>query len=549
MDFINVILATVFSVNFVLATLIFINRKNSGGSIYFSLAAYCTTIWVLSMFFFRKIDSLETLIIPTKLLYISGILISTFFLRFSYSFLSKNSYRVFFIPITVPTLLLIVSIIFSPLTINSVNHITSEEKNVVFGPIYPIYGLLMFVYFLWSYLNFYKRYKVENRENKYRLSFIIIGTGLSVFSGLIFDIVFPYFGNFDLYWLGPMLTIIFVTFTAYAILRHKLFNVKVIAAELLTFSLWITISIRAFLSKTPEDQLINGGLLLITVVLGIFLIKSVIKEVESREEIERLAKDLSTANARLKELDKLKSEFVSIASHQLRSPLTAIKGYASLILDGSYGKITYGVHEAINKIFQSSMSLVVMVEDFLNISRIEQGTMKYNMETADIEKLIKIVVEEQEATAQRAGLKISFSTDKKNPYFVSIDVNKIRQVITNLIDNSVKYTPKGSISVRLYKEPARNKIIFSISDTGVGIDKETIPQLFSKFGRAKDANKINVAGAGLGLYVVKEIINGHKGRVWVTSDGKGSGSQFFVEFDENLEAARINRVNEFAKNV
>ena len=175
--------------------------------------------------------------------------------------------------------------------------------------------------------------------------------------------------------------------------------------------------------------------------------------------------------------------------------------------------------------------------------------MKYNMETADIEKLIKMVVEEQEANIEKRGLKISFSTDKKPPYLVSVDENKIRQVITNLIDNSVKYTPKGSISVHLYKEPAGNKIIFSISDTGVGIDKETIPQLFAKFSRAKDANKTNVMGTGLGLYVVKEIINGHKGSVWVTSDGKGKGSNFFVELGENVEAARINRVNEFAKNV
>ncbi len=336
---------------------------------------------------------------------------------------------------------------------------------------------------------------------------------------------------------------------AYAISKYNLFNVKLIATELLIFSIWLILTVKMVLTQSFYDQLIDATLLLITIVLGIFLIRSVLKEVKQREEIEKLASQLTAANARLKELDKLKSEFVSIASHQLRSPLTAIKGYASLILDGSYGKITYGVHEAVNKIFQSSVSLVIMVEDFLSISRIEQGTMKYNLETIDIEELIKTVVGEQEANVERVGLKISFSTDKKPPYLVSIDINKIRQVITNLIDNSVKYTPKGSISVRLYKEPSRNKIMFSISDTGVGIDKETIPQLFAKFSRAKDANKVNVVGTGLGLYIVKEIIMGHKGRVSVTSEGKGKGSNFFVELDENLDAARVNRVNEFAKSV
>lgn len=547
MDIINAILTIVFSVNFVLATLIFINRKNSNGSIYFSLAAYCTTVWVLSMFFFRKVDNLDTIIIPTKLLYVSGILISTFFLRFSYAFLSKNTYRLFFVPITIPTALLVILIIFSSLIVDSVTYVASGEKNVFFGTAYPIYGFVMLLYFLWSYFNFYKTYKTENTENKYRLSLIVAGTGLSVFSGLVFDIIFPYFGNFDLYWLGPVLTIIFVSFTAYAILKHKLFNVKIIATELLTFSLWILISIRAFLSTTFEDQLINGGLLIATVILGIFLIRSVIKEVETREEIEMLAKDLSAANERLKELDKLKSEFVSIASHQLRSPLTAIKGYASLVLDGTYGKVPPSIKEAVDKMYQASQSLVVMVEDFLNISRIEQGRMRFELELTDLEDVIKKVIAEQALSVERVGLKLSFSTDQQPPYMSVVDTGKIRQVVTNLIDNAIKYTPSGSISVRLSKNTTRGKIIISIADTGIGIDKEMAPTLFAKFTRAKEANKVNVIGAGLGLYIVKEIVTGHHGRAWVESEGKGKGSTFFVELDEDPVTSHAIKVANFAK--
>jgi signal transduction histidine kinase len=333
----------------------------------------------------------------------------------------------------------------------------------------------------------------------------------------------------------------------YATIKHRLFNIKVIATELLVFLLWIFIIVKALIATTPNEKISEVILLLITVIIGIFLIRSVLKEVEAREEIERLAKDLSSANARLKELDKLKSEFVSIASHQLRSPLTAIKGYASLIKDGSFGKVSPGVGEAIDKIFQSSQALVAMVEDFLNISRIEQGRMKFEFESFDLKTLAVEIIDELKPTVERAGLTLSLSTDHQEPYAIKADRNKIRQIINNLIDNAIKYTPKGSISVTLSRRPNRNKILIAIADTGIGIDAETIPHLFEKFSRAKDANKVNVIGTGLGLYIVKEIVNGHHGRVWVESSGKGSGSTFFVELDEDSTVIHATRVADFAK--
>ncbi|MDO8492908.1 MAG: HAMP domain-containing sensor histidine kinase, partial [bacterium] len=334
---------------------------------------------------------------------------------------------------------------------------------------------------------------------------------------------------------------------AYAILKHKLFNAKLIATEFITFSLWIFTFIRAVISKGTDDNIISWVFFGLMVFVGLLLIRSVRKEVEAKEEIERLAKDLTVANERLKELDKLKSEFVSIASHQLRSPLTAIKGYASLIMDGSYGKVPETIREVINKMYQASQSLVVMVEDFLNVSRIEQGRMKFELELTDLEDVIKKVISEQSLSVERAGLKLTYSNDHQSPYMVVVDTGKIRQVITNLIDNAIKYTPKGSIAVCLSKNTKKGKIIISVADTGMGIDKETVPTLFAKFIRAKGANKVNVIGTGLGLYVVKEIVNGHHGRAWVESEGKGKGSTFFVELEEDYNTSHAIKVANFAK--
>jgi signal transduction histidine kinase len=242
------------------------------------------------------------------------------------------------------------------------------------------------------------------------------------------------------------------------------------------------------------------------------------KEVAQREKIEKL--------------DKLKSEFVSFATHQIRAPLTAIKGYTSLIQEGSYGDVSEEIKDVVDKIHQSSYSLVLVVEDYLNISRIETGKMKYNFVNADFGKLIRQTAEELTPNIEKAGLDLSIDIDDGGKYMAKIDEGKMRQVIVNLIDNAIKYTKKGSIKVSLTKDGKKGKLLATVSDTGIGISKETILKLFSKFVRAKNSHEVNIHGTGLGLYLAKEITTAHKGgRIWAESEGEGKGSQFYVEID------------------
>jgi signal transduction histidine kinase len=283
--------------------------------------------------------------------------------------------------------------------------------------------------------------------------------------------------------------------------------------------------IRTFLSGTTQDQLINGGVFAGVLVVGTFLIRSVIKEVTQREKIERLAKDLESANEKLKELDQLKSEFVSLASHQLRGPLTAIKGYTSEIIEGDFGELPKHLEEPVHTIFQSCQSLVVIVEDFLNVSRIDQGRMKYEMTEFDLGELVREVMTENAPTFERKHLRSI--TDADNGVKVLADRGKVKQIIGNLVDNSLKYTKEGEISVGVKR--VGEKVVFSIRDTGVGIRKETMPKLFQKFSRAEDASKANILGTGLGLYVASQMIKAHNGRIWAESAGEGKGSAFFVE--------------------
>ncbi len=359
----------------------------------------------------------------------------------------------------------------------------------------------------------------------------ILYTSLGMFFGFGGGFMnFPLWYDIPLIPYGNIVVAFFPFFLGYAALRYSLFSVKVIATELLTFAVWIFILLRILVSENASDRVLDIGLLLLLVGAGFLLIKSVRKEVQTNEHLEKLTKKLESTNEDLQELDRQKDQFLSIASHQFRSPLTAIKGYGSLLMEGAYGKIPEKMKEPIDRMFKSADALTLIVEDFLNISRIEQGRMTYNFENTDIADMVKEVVDEQRVVIEGKGLKLTFKASKKGSYVSKIDVGKIRQVIINLIDNAAKYTPKGTISVEVDK--SHGQILVSIKDTGVGISEDNINKLFKLFARTKNAHKVNVSGTGLGLYVAKQMVEAHGGRVWAESKGEGKGSTFFMEIDE-----------------
>ncbi len=237
---------------------------------------------------------------------------------------------------------------------------------------------------------------------------------------------------------------------------------------------------------------------------------------------------LQAANEKLKSVDKLKTEFLSLAAHQLRSPLTAIRGYTSMLLEGSFGTVDEKQKEAINRVFESASHLTKIVEDLLNVSKIEAGGMKYEMAPFDLEKAVRDLATDLSITAQKKGLALTFATDNKAPYTVNGDMEKIRQVILNLIDNAIKYTMSGSISVTLHRDDAAKKYLVAITDTGMGISAEEKEKLFQKFSRG-EGGKTNTSGSGLGLYLAKQIAEAHGGEVVIDSPGVGKGSTFTIQ--------------------
>jgi len=187
------------------------------------------------------------------------------------------------------------------------------------------------------------------------------------------------------------------------------------------------------------------------------------------------------------------------------------------------------VNTVLETIFSSSSRMVDTVSDFLNVSRIEQGKMEYRMEHSDLGGMAKSVVSELALSAKEKKLDLEYHDDGNGPYPIYADTSKLEHVISNIVDNAIKYTPKGSVTVRVEKDIARNIGRVKVIDTGAGIPADALPKLFDKFVRARNANEINVTGTGLGLYVAREMITKHNGKIWAESKGENRGSTFTVE--------------------
>lgn len=324
---------------------------------------------------------------------------------------------------------------------------------------------------------------------------------------------------------------IFLLLIIISIVRLHMFEMQSIATQLLVYVLIIMVGTQFFFLENSTNKILNAFTLVLAVCFGYLLIRNINREKKNKERIEALADDLKKSNTRLLELDKQKSEFVSYATHQLRAPLTAMKGYTSMLLDGDLGVFPDAARDAITRIFESSKTLANVVDDYLNVSRIELGTMKYVPEPLDMKEMLKSVIAELKPSIAKSPVKFAVSFDPENAlhFMVNADRDKLKQVLMNLIDNAFKYTPEGSIDVMLSRDEKTNKVTFSIKDTGIGIDPAVMPKLFSKFARANNANSTNIRGTGLGLFVAKDVVLAHKGRIWAESPGEGKGSTFYVE--------------------
>lgn len=237
---------------------------------------------------------------------------------------------------------------------------------------------------------------------------------------------------------------------------------------------------------------------------------------------------LKDANDRLKVMDKLKDDFVSIASHELRTPMTAIRSYAWMALHRSDTPLSKNLEKYITRILISTERLVNLVNDMLNISRIESGRIEINPEPINLLSLVKDIIDEVYYSKSEEK-RVEFVVLEKSVPKVFADPEKLRQVFLNLVGNSLKFTPGGGkITFDFFTDGQTVEI--SVSDSGVGISKEDLSKLFHKFGRLDNSYTASATsgGTGLGLYISKNLVELMHGKIWAASEGTGKGATFNV---------------------
>ncbi|MFT7507385.1 MAG: signal transduction histidine kinase [Acidimicrobiales bacterium] len=395
------------------------------------------------------------------------------------------------------------------------------------------YTALGFISIFWILILLIRAYKTANSDFKKQI--LYLGIGIEFFLSTFIFVTFVvtqltnlgYFEDSRLELYGLFGMTFFTMMMGILIVRFKTFNITMLAPQALVIALFVLVASQFTYVETRTAIILTSITLILTVIAGIIIVKNVKKEIKQREKIENLAEKLKKANVRLKELDKMKSEFVSIASHQLRSPLTSIRGYASMLLEGSYGKLTGKAKSAVERIADSSQHMATSVEDYLNVSRIEAGNIKYELSDFNLKDEASHIVDDKRQEAMKKGLVLSFKSDMNGQGIVNADIGKTRQILHNLLNNAIKYTPRGTITVFVHDE--KKKLFVDITDSGIGMKESELEEVFGKFERAHNANKINVTGSGLGLYVARNIAEHMKGKVTAHSDGVGYGSTFRLE--------------------
>lgn len=402
-------------------------------------------------------------------------------------------------------------------------------------------GLINYFYFLESFfalsLVAYLIRKVARTPREHRKQGVVFSFGvilfLASFSGA--NIVASMTDDWHILQYGLVGAPLFAGFLAFLIVKYQAFNVKLLGAQVLVAGLILLVGSQFFFVEELKGYLLVGVTMLLAIIFGVMLIQSVQAEVKRKEELQEISDRLAVANAELHRLDTAKSEFISIASHQLRTPLTAIKGFVSLLLEGAYGRLEPSVADTLNKVYLANARLMNLVENLLNISRIEAGRIQYQFAPTKLEDILTELHELFILAAHEKGLRLGIALPKTPLPILSLDGGKIREVISNVIDNSIKYTEKGDVLVAA--ELKGSKVVVTVSDTGVGIDPEDLPHLFKKFERGKDAAQVNVSSTGLGLYVGKSFIEAHGGTIRAESAGKGKGARFVLELPVHRDAA------------
>jgi len=686
-------------------------------NITFFLLSLSVAAWILGIAAFSIVQTPNAALWWAKFYYAAPILLVLFLILFSISF--PNNSKLSLLKLTfllvAPTFLISLLLVLPNFITAGVSYHDWGKEILLNKRDYQIYGFYIITYFAIGLGLIYRKSQTETGLYRKQASLFVFGGVISAILGVLFNLILPWFGNYRLIWVGPLATSVFLGSAAVSIVRHKMFDVRIIVArtlgyfvslfvlaaiygfvvfglaELLThqqFSLRIQIVLSAtaatvslffpnikrffdqqtnklffrdaydteeFLSEINKAVVANvdvevllekvvvivdkylktqftvfdlretvyvdrriignpgkdyarervstidnamiplhqrvvvtddleeshkelyqalhrqnvaiairlaptikyevdgfGVLLLgpkksgnpynkqdiniVRIIAGelAIAIQNALRyeEIEKfnitlQEKVDEATRELRKTNEKLQALDEAKDEFISMASHQLRTPLTSVKGYISMVMEGDAGKITGAQRKLLNQSFISSQRMVYLIADLLNVSRLRTGKFILESKPTSLAYVVESEIKQLIETAASRSLELTYNKPVNFPMLM-LDETKIRQVVMNFIDNAIYYTPAGGhITVNLVDKPS--SVELTVADDGIGVPKHEQPHLFSKFYRAANAKKARPDGTGLGLFMAKKVIIAHGGSLIFKSE-EGKGSTFGFSF-------------------
>ena len=501
------------------------NPKNKI-NISFSLFSIAILVWINSSYLEDEFSNPKIMNFFLRLDFTSGVFAAIFLLLFCLDIAkTKITNGRYFRKLLIAVPIILAPVIFFTKFIISgyeITQIKSIDPIYGFGGI--IYDLLIGIALIAGIGVIAWKFRKATSEEKSKFIYLFVGVFLSGFFVLLTNIILTDYirnsFNYNYYSrLGIFSTIFIVLFSGYSIIKHHLLNIKTIAAEILSLGILVISLFQVLTAENISDLIVNIIIFLVLIIFIILLVRSIENEVKRKEELQIMSDRLATAN------------------DQLRTPLTAVKGFVSLLMEGTYGDINAKARDALNKVYISNERLIQLVENLLNVSRMESGRIEYEFKNGKIEDVLDEIKDNLLFIARKKGLYLNFNLPKEPLPEIKMDFGKMREVLTNLIDNGIKYASRGGVTVRAELAAANLQLTtnnpqlirITVSDTGIGIPKDSLPYLFEKFSRGKDTARLHATGTGLGLYVAKNIVEAHHGKLWAESEGEGKGSRFILE--------------------
>lgn len=576
---------------------VFLKNKSLASKILFFIS-FAFSLWSISDIVLFSAHDGRTIMLFWSFINLLEMLVSVSTLYFAYVFL-ENKDASFRLKVFFGTLLsLFIFLIPTKLNIPSFTSTSCEAQQGILN--YYFYFLESF-FFVWLVIYLIRKIKNSGKGvARQRIVYFSIGTiaflvsfsGANIISSALTALNITVFSGNNGNWLmlqyGLLGMPIFMGFLAYLIVRYKAFNIKLIGTQALVVLSALLIGALLFYVQDTGGKILILINLALSIGFGYILVKSVKKEVEQKEalevankeitekkehleianaeiskrgeELQKMAYSLDNANQELKitnnkliELDKAKADFIGLANHQLKHAPTTIKSFMSMLLEGDYGQVPESQIKVLKNVNDANERQIHLANDLLEIIKMESNKVQLDFQKQRIEDVCQGVFDNLSATAKEKNLQLSYEKPKQALPEVLFDKSKVFEAIFNFVDNAVKYTPKGSITIKTEfapssnykpqnsddadKKPIQGSVVrVIVSDTGSGISKEHLGQLFAKFSR-KDTAKLNSGGTGLGLYLVKLMIEAHGGRTWAESEGEGKGSRFIMELPVKPAAA------------